>query len=97
MSAKLAFEMMKDYPPSIAATKKVSNGLPAGFVWYAFEWLGDNPKDWEIMKVTGSETRISKSGKNKGEPIIVRGATKKTVYLTRAEITAAAPEKGNTP
>lgn len=99
MSATFAIEMMSTYPPSIAATKKSKSALPEGFAWYAFEWLGDSPGEWEVMKVEGSMTRIAKSGKNKGKPIFIRGDSKKTVYITAAEVDAAAAaiNKGATP
>lgn len=89
MSVDTAIEMMTTYAPSIAATKKVHGTLPEGFVWYAFEWLGDKPEEWDVMKVTGSITRIAKSGQSKGRAIAVGGKDKKTVYVTRAEIKAA--------
>ena len=97
MSAQTALEMMATYPPSIAATKKLKAPLPDGFIWYAFEWLGDSPDEWEVMKVKGCITRVAKSGKNKGNPILIRGEGKKTVYITAAEIKEAAHgiTKGN--
>ena len=82
-------EMMGTYAPSIAATKKSKTQLPEGFVWYSFEWLGDSPDDWDVMKVEGAITRIAKAGKNKGKPIICRGEGKRTVYITQDEIKAA--------
>ena len=78
----------------MAATKKCKCDLLPGFAWYAFEWLGDSPEEWEVMKITGSMTRIAKSGKNKGKPIFIRGATTKTVYVTEAEMRLLA---GGTP
>ena len=90
MSAQTALEMMATYPPAIAATKKLKAPPLDGFVWYAYEWLGDSPDDWDVMKVEGAMTRIAKAGKNKGEPIICRGQGKMTVYITAAEIKEAA-------
>jgi hypothetical protein len=90
MSANMAFEMMATYPPSLAATKKVNKPLPEGFVWFSFAWLGNPPERPDVMKVEGGLTRIAKTGKNKGMPILVRGEGKKTVHITAEEIESAA-------
>ena len=82
MSLKKALNMMTKFAPSVAATNKFKKVLPEGFVWYRFEWLGDS----DIMKVQGSTTRIARSGKNKGEPIIDKNQSIETVYITESEI-----------
>lgn len=46
-------DMMRDYPPSMAATKKLG-GVPEGFAFFAFEWLGDRPEEWTVMKCSGA-------------------------------------------
>jgi hypothetical protein len=84
-----ALEMMKSYPPSIAATKKYKGNLPDGFAWYSFAWLGDNPSEFEIMKIEGAMTKIAKTGKNKGTPIFDRSSKKQTVYVTSDDINQA--------
>jgi len=89
MSMETPNEMMNNYPPSIAATKKVKGVLPANFAWYSFEWLGDTPDEWDVMKVTGSTFCIANSGKNKGRPIKEKGGIKKTVYVTASDIADA--------
>jgi hypothetical protein len=83
MSMDMVFDMMNTYAPSIAATKK-SLGVPEGFVWYEFEWLGEGAGS--VMKVTGGQTRLAKTGKNKGKPILPDGCYKKTVYITPEDI-----------
>ena len=92
MSVEYALTMMTNYPPSIAATKKAKTPIPEGFVWYIFEWLEDS----DIMKVTGTTTRVAKIGKNKGRSILDRGADKRTVYITADEIKAAHGITGET-
>lgn len=81
-------DMMRDYPPSIAAANKIG-ALADGFAFYAFEWLGDRPEEWDVMKVTGAVFREAKTGPRKGEKCIKVPGTDRTVYVTRAEINEA--------
>lgn len=88
MSAELCFEMMKDYPPSLAASKKLDNALPEGFAWYEFEWVGDFIKT-DTMKVTGQVFREATRGKNKGKRSIPVKGSRISIYINSAEIEKA--------
>ena len=62
--------------------------VPANFRLYQAGWLGDKPGDWEVMKITGAEFRVAKTGKNAGKlSILVKGSVRST-YVTRAEMDA---------
>lgn len=90
-------DMMRDYPPSLAATKKLG-GVPEGFSFFAFEWLGDRPEEWTVMKCSGAVFREAKSGPRKGELCIKVKGTERTAFVTREEIKAEAPNvQGNQP
>lgn len=67
--------------------------VPENFRLYEAGWLGENPKDWDVMEVLGAEFRTAKSGPNKGELCIMIPGTKRTAYVTKAEMAAAASEK----
>lgn len=64
--------------------------VPENFRLYCAGWLGDKPESWDVMEVTGAEFRIAKRGPNKGKLSILVPGTKRTVYVTRAEMKAAA-------
>lgn len=87
MSAQLCLDMMKDYPPSLAATAKIKD-LPENFAWYEFEWVGDF-QTTDTMKVEGGVFQVAKSGKNKGLPSVLDKSTKKVVYINKAEMKKA--------
>lgn len=59
---------------------------PENFRLYAAEWLGEKPKDWDVMKVTGAEFRVAKSGPNKGKLSVMVEGTKRTAHVTREEM-----------
>ena len=73
------------YPPSLAAAHKLGE-IPDGFMFYEWEWIGDNPKQWTIMKVTGAVFREAKSGPRKGERVIKVSRTQQSIYVTSDEI-----------
>jgi hypothetical protein len=83
-------EMMLDYPPSLAATKKLG-GVTEGFAFFAFEWLGDRPEEWTVMKCSGAVFRAAKSGPRKGERCVKVAGTDRNVFVTDAEIKAETP------
>lgn len=89
----LSEEMMKDYPPSLAAAKKLSGGVPENFSFYEFEWLGDRPKEWTVMKVVGAVFREAKRGPRKGQKVIIVEGTERTTYVTVEEIEACRPKE----
>ena len=68
-----------------AAIKKLGH-VNENFRLYEAGWLGENPKEWDVMKVVGCEFRVAKSGKNKGKLIIPVDGTKRTVYVTKKEM-----------
>lgn len=83
-------EMMVDYPPSLAAIKKIG-GVPEGFAFFAFEWLGDRPEEWTVMKCSGAVFRAAKSGPRKGERCVKVAGTDRNVFVTNVEIEAETP------
>lgn len=87
MSVETCFEMMTDYPPSIAASNKLGE-VPEDFAWFMFEWVGDL-KRTDTMKVTGQVYRESTRGKNKGKRSIPVKGSKITIYINSAEIEKA--------
>lgn len=87
MSVELCFEMMKDYPPSIAASKKLGE-VPEDFAWFEFEWVGEF-KTTDTMKVTGAQFRVAKSGKNKGKRSIMIREGMREIYINSSEIASA--------
>lgn len=86
------FDMMKSYPPSLAAIKKL-DVVPENFAFYEFGWLGDKPEEWTVMEVKGAVFRAAKSGKNKGELSIKVPDTDRTIYVTAQEIEIERPEE----
>lgn len=64
--------------------------VPENFRLYSAGWLGEKPKDWSVMEVTGAQFRVAKSGPNKGKLSIVVPGTKRTVYVTSTEMNAVA-------
>jgi hypothetical protein len=80
-------DTMLNYPPSLAAIKKLRS-VEEGFVFYAFEWLGDRPEEWSIMKCTGAVFREAKSGPRKGKKCIKVPGTERTVFITESEMDA---------
>ena len=83
-------DMMHNYPPSLAATKKLGS-LPDGFSFFMFEWLGDRPEEWTVMKVTGAVFREAKSGPRKGQRVIRVPGSERTVYVMDRDIEAETP------
>lgn len=71
-----------------AALKKMAP-VPANFRLYAAGWLGKKPEDFDVMEVTGAEFRVAKSGPNKGKLSVLVPGTKRTVYVTKAEMDSA--------
>lgn len=66
------------------------NPVPENFRLYAAGWLGEKPEEFTVMEVTGAEFRTAKSGPNKGKLSIMVPGTKRTVYVTKDEMKAAA-------
>ncbi|MDD5056505.1 MAG: hypothetical protein PHQ60_01930 [Sideroxydans sp.] len=67
------------------ALKKLSP-VPENFRLYAAGWLGAQPKDWTVMKVTGAEFRAALSGKNKGKLSILIPGTVRHALVTAEEM-----------
>lgn len=63
--------------------------VPENFRIYAAGWIGNNPKEWRVMDVSGAEFRRAQSGPNKGLLTIMIPGTKRTAYITKEEIAAA--------
>lgn len=68
-----------------AALQKLAP-TPENFRLYQAEWLGDKPSEWTVMKVTGAEFRVAKKGPNKGRLTVMTKGSKRTAYVTEAEM-----------
>lgn len=82
-------DFFAEQPFGKAALKKMAP-VPENFRLYAAGWLGEKPEDFNVMEVTGAEFRTAKRGPNKGKLAIPVPGTKRTVYVTRDEMTAVA-------
>ena len=60
------------------------------FRLYTAGWLGKKPEESTVMEVTGAQFRVAKSGPNKGKLSIMVPGTVRKVYVTDAEMKAAA-------
>jgi hypothetical protein len=67
------------------ALKKLSP-VPENFRLFSVAWLGDDPRKSEVMKVTGAEFRVAKSGPRKGKLCILIKGTQRTAYVTVNEM-----------
>lgn len=72
-----------------AAMKKLAP-VAEGFDIYKAGWLGDKPSEWDTMEVSGAVFREAKSGKNKGQRTVLVTGTKRTTYISKAEMVDAA-------
>ena len=61
---------------------------PDNFRLYQAEWLGDKPSEWSVMRVIGAEFRAAKTGPNKGKLSVMVEGSKRTAYVTKAEMQA---------
>lgn len=59
---------------------------PDNFRIYEAGWLGRHLREFKVMKVTGAEFRLAKTGLNAGKMSIMVKGSKRTVYLTKDEI-----------
>lgn len=64
--------------------------VPENFRLYRAGWLGDKPEEFTVMEVIGAQFRAAKSGPNKGKLSIMVPGTKRTAYVTEAEMKTAA-------
>lgn len=71
------------------ALKKLAP-TPEKFRLFKAEWLGDKPGDRQVMKVTGAEFRLAKSGPNKGTLCILVKGTTRSAFVTSEEMRAVA-------
>ena len=63
--------------------------VPENFRLYHAAWVDDNPQASGTMRVTGAEFRVAKSGPEKGVLSVMVPNTKRTVYVTAAEMRQA--------
>lgn len=80
-------DLFMNEPQTIVALRKIKLKSP-NFRVYCCGWLetGGPPETWEVMEVTGAEFREAKSGPRKGELCIMVPGTKRTAFVTVAEI-----------
>lgn len=69
------------------ALKKLAP-VAENFRLYCAGWLGDDPKLWDVMEVTGAVFRAAKTGPRRGQLVILEPGTKRTAYVTTAEMEA---------
>jgi hypothetical protein len=70
------------------AALKILGNVSENFRLYSAEWLGDNPDEFKVMKVTGCEFRRAMSGKRKGKLVISIPGTIRSAYVTVDQIDA---------
>lgn len=68
-----------------AALKKLAP-VSATFRLFSAGWLGENPKDREMMKVTGAEFRMAQAGPSKGTLSVMVKGSKRNAFVSREEI-----------
>lgn len=86
-------DIFATYSYGKVALKKMAP-TPDNFRLYQAECLGQKEK--AVMKVTGAEFRIAKSGPYKGKLSILVKGTKRTEFVTREEMKLAMAEFLNT-
>lgn len=87
MSANMEKDIFAEQPYGKAALKKLAP-IAENFRLYQAGWLGDKPENMDVMKVTGAEFRIAKTGKYAGKLSIIVKGTDRTAYVTKEEIRA---------
>lgn len=78
-------DVFAEYSYGKAALQKLAP-TPENFRLYEAGWLGDKPSDRDVMKVTGGEFRIAKTGLNAGKLSILIKGTSRSVYVTKEEM-----------
>ena len=68
-----------------AALKKIGD-VPENFRLYDASWMGNDQRRHDIMRVTGAEFRPAKRGPEKGLLSVMVPNTKRTVYVSAAEM-----------
>ncbi|WP_027390555.1 hypothetical protein [Chrysiogenes arsenatis] len=81
MSARI----FEEQPFGKIALQKIGN-VPDNFRLYHAAWMGDDPIASDVMRVTGAEFRMAKRGPEKGLLSVIVPNTKRTVYVTAAEM-----------
>lgn len=85
MPAPIDVDIFAPLPFGKAALKKLGP-VPENFRLYCAGWLGDRPSEWDTMEVKGAEFRAAKTGPNKGRLTIEVPGTRRTVYVSKAEM-----------
>ncbi len=86
--ANMTIKLFEKYAYGIAAMKKMGE-VSEDFRLYQCGWIGGGqPDKWHGMQCEGAEFRAAKSGPNKGVLSIMIPGTKRSVYVSRAEIEA---------
>jgi len=80
-------DLFGQQPYGRAALKKIGT-VPENFRLYCAGWIGTPLEKADTMKVEGAEFRVAKKGINVGKLSIMVPGTKRTVYVSRAEIIA---------
>lgn len=88
MSADMTIDFFARYPFGKIALEKISklkkNGIPDNFRLFEAGWVGNT----SVMRVTGAEFRVARTGPNKGKLAVMIPKTKQTVYVTAEEISS---------
>lgn len=70
---------------AIDKISKLPGGLPDNFRLFEAGWLGNIG---QVMRVTGAQFRVAKTGPHKGKLAVMIPKTKQTAYVTAEEIKA---------
>lgn len=84
MSSDMTNDIFADTTYGMIALEKLGM-VPDNFRLFEAEWLGGG-YERKVMRVTGAEFRIAKSGPNKGKLAVIIPKTKQTAYVTAEEM-----------
>lgn len=87
IKARPELELFHETPYGKLALSRFGQ-VPEGFYIYCCGWLGDVQTEHCVMEVIGCQFRPAKRGAYKGMYSIAVPGTKRTVYLTTAEVKA---------
>lgn len=86
MSADMTVDVFAEHIFGKVAIEKISKlqgGLPENFRLYEAGWIGEVGK---VMRISGAEFRVAKTGPNKGRLSIMIPKTTQTAYVTAEEM-----------
>jgi hypothetical protein len=87
MKYDMQVDILKDSVFGKIALNKMGS-VPEGFRLYEAGWLEDDLIVLPVIKVSGAEFRLAKTGINKGKMTVMVPGTKVSVYVTAEELRA---------